>query len=224
MTKARAHDEQGEFLKFLTISSRKGVTWTPCRVCLRMLDGNPRCDRFQLGARLFDRHALFHLADALEEKIAARMVLLVHLQRHPEIANFRETPAFGHDADDRDLLAVDRNRPADDGAIGRNDFATFRSDQGDRRGVKLIFLRAKLAAENGLHPEKGKGIGGNVAAEVTRRFVATGNDEGRFLYGGNSIQGGDILFPLQVIGQRSAGILVAFFVNRETKIRRPGPG
>ncbi len=68
-------------LKFLTISSRNGFTCTlgPA-VRLRILGRDSRCDRFQLGARLFDRHAFLHLADALEEKIPARMIFLIHLQ------------------------------------------------------------------------------------------------------------------------------------------------
>ena len=37
-------------------------------------------------------------ADAIEEEIAAGMILLLHLERHPDVADFREPPAFRHDA------------------------------------------------------------------------------------------------------------------------------
>jgi len=53
----------------------------------------------------------------VEEEIAARIIFLIHLERHPNVAILGETPALGHDANDRYLLAVNRNRFADDTAI-----------------------------------------------------------------------------------------------------------
>ena len=179
-----------------------------------MLHRDARSDRFQFRARLFDRNAFLHLADAIEEEIAARIILLIHLERHPDVANLRETPALGHHADDRHLLAVDRNRLADDGAIAAEMILPdVVADQRDRRGVELVFFRAKLPAEDRLHAQEGKGIGGDLPAEVTLRLVAAGNDEGRLLDRGDSIQRGYVLLPLEVIRERRPGILVGVLLE-----------
>ena len=160
-----------------------------------------------------------HLADAIEKEIAARIVFLLELKRHPDVADFREPPAFRHDADRRDLFAVDRNDFADDAAIAAEMFLPdLVADQRDRRRVQLVFLGTKQAAEDRLHAEEGKRIGGDLPAKVTLRFVAARNDEGRLLDGANAFQGGDILFPIEVIGKRRPGVVVRQFLVKNSEI------
>src|ERR1700716_1522775 len=132
-----------------------------------MLDCDPRRDRLQLGARLLDRDPFLHLADAIEEEIAARMILLLHLERHPDVADLREPPALRHHPDHRDLLAVDRNNFADYSAIAAEMFLPdLVANQRHRRRVQLIFFRAKLPAEDRLDAEERKRVGGNLPAEI----------------------------------------------------------
>src|SRR5476651_2236078 len=141
----RAHDEERERLEVPNhLFAKRGHMHADTGVRFRVLHGNARCDRFQFRARLFDRDALLHLPDAIEKEVAARIIFLIHLERHPEVANFRETPTLRHHADDRYLLAVNWNRFADDTAIATEMILPdLVPDQRDGRGVELVFFRTK---------------------------------------------------------------------------------
>ena len=55
-----------------------------------------------------------HLGEALEIKIATRILFLLDLQRHPQIGRIRKTPAFWHHPDNGDALAVYGDDAAND--------------------------------------------------------------------------------------------------------------
>ena len=75
-------------------------------------------NRLQLRPHLLDRDSALHLREACEIKIAARILLLLDLQRHPQIASLRKTPAFRHHSDNGDALAVYGDDAANDVGIG----------------------------------------------------------------------------------------------------------
>src|SRR6476469_4195486 len=109
-----------------------------------MLRGDSSRDRLELGARLLNRDALFYLADAIEKEIAARIVFLLDLERHPDVADFREAPSFGHDADHGDLFAVDRNDLADHAFVAGEMFLPdLVANESNGRCVQLVFIRPK---------------------------------------------------------------------------------
>ena len=121
--KHRAHHEQRQRLEISDVlfAERRHV-YAYASVRIGMLRRDPRRDRFEFRACLLDRDVLLHFPDAIEEEIAARMIFLLHLERHPDVANFREAPAFRHYPNHGDLLAVDRNNFADHAAIAREMF------------------------------------------------------------------------------------------------------
>ena len=68
----------------------------------------------QLSPHLLDRDSALHLGEALEIKIATRILFLFDLQRHPQIGRIRKTPAFRHHPDNGDALAVYGDDAAND--------------------------------------------------------------------------------------------------------------
>ena len=83
----------------------------------------------------------------------------MHRHRHPHIgAAQRVDPlkAAGRHTDDREALAVERDRLADDGLVGREASLPQRvAEDGDRVGaVDLVLLEEKVAAEGRLDAER----------------------------------------------------------------------
>src|ERR1043166_2618588 len=156
--KHRAHDEQGERLEIPHILfAVRSDMHADAGVRVGMLRCDPSRDRLHLRPRLLDRDAFLHFADAIEEEISARMIFLLKLKRHPNVADLREAPAFRHDADYGDLLAVDWNGLADNALVAGEMFLpNLIADECDRRRVQLIFFRSKESTENRRHPPTGK--------------------------------------------------------------------
>src|SRR5450432_1902353 len=156
--KDRAHYEQRERseVRYRFLAERQDMHATTA-ICVRVRGGNTSCDRFQLGARLLDRNAFLDLAYAVQKEVPPRIILFIHLEGHPEVANFREPPALWHHTDDRDLLAIDWDRFAHNRAIAREMILpNLVTDQRHRRGIELIFFRSEEAANDGLNPEERK--------------------------------------------------------------------
>ena len=72
------------------------------------------------------------------------MFFLIGLQRHPDIGDFRKTPAARHDSDDAPLLSVNRNNFTENIRVASEMIAPgVITEQRHRRGFQLIFFRAK---------------------------------------------------------------------------------
>src|SRR5438105_12593079 len=85
------------------------------------------------------------------------------------------------------------------------------ADQRDGRSIQLVFFRPKKAAENWLHAHERERIRGNLPSEIAFRLVAAGNDKRRFRDRRDAIEGGGVLFPLEVIGEGRAGVMLGIF-------------
>src|SRR5205085_12126190 len=108
-----------------------------------------------------------HLREACEIKIAARILFLLDLQRHPQIARLRKTPAFRHHPDNGDALAVYRDGAANDIGIGPEMiFPNLVAEQCHRRRTLTVFLGAKGPTEDGLDSKKRKCVGRYEGAEI----------------------------------------------------------
>ena len=141
----RAHHEQRERLEILHVlfTKRRHVD-AASAVSFGMRRGDSGRDRLQFGAGLFDGDAVLHLADAIEEEVAARIVFLIHLQRHPDVAKLGEPPAVWHHADHGDLLPIDWNNLADDAAVAAEMILpNLVTNQRHRSGIEVVFLGTK---------------------------------------------------------------------------------
>ena len=113
-----AHQQQRQsFGVFHCFLAEKFHPHTSAGIGLGMIGGDARCNRLQLRPHLLDRDSALHLGEALEIKIATRILLLLDLQRHPQIGRLRKTPAFRHHPDNGDALAVYRDDAANDVGI-----------------------------------------------------------------------------------------------------------
>ena len=98
--------------KFFTISSRDRIGRECSRPCsFRDIEPRYAPQSASSSARACGMETpAFTFADDIEIKIPARMLFLVALKRHPHIGDFREAASLGHNADDRGLFAVNRER------------------------------------------------------------------------------------------------------------------
>ena len=82
--KNSAHQQQRErlhifdrfFAKVFHVHAASGIR-------LGLISSDSRCDRLHFSPHLFDRNTPFHLDEAVEIKMSARIFFLRNLQRHP---------------------------------------------------------------------------------------------------------------------------------------------
>src|SRR5206468_8480369 len=132
---------------------------TSAGIRLGMISRDARGNRLQFSAHLFNRDPTLHLRETCEVKIAARILLLLELQRHPQIGRLRKTPTFRHHPDNSDALAVYGNNAANNVGIGPEMILpNLVAMQSHRCSTLLIFFGLKGSVEHGLDPEKRKCI------------------------------------------------------------------